>query len=152
MTTRPRLRIAPPPAITTGEPKPDPLRLKLKPEAPPTGYVDGAWWPRTRNLAAELPALLAVLAARLGAIQRVSYNIAAWDVPPRHIDVSGQQVRLGGFHSQDAHSVDVIARDRPHLTLLVVPPDTAAATAHHVLMTAATSNNADSITELLSPR
>jgi hypothetical protein len=34
------------------------LRLKLKPKAPTTGYVDGAWWPRSRDLSAELPALL----------------------------------------------------------------------------------------------
>lgn len=151
MTAHPRLRIAPPPAVTTADTKPDPLRLKLKPEASRTGHVDGAWWPRSRDLSAELPALLSVLATRLGHIQRVSYNIAAWDVPPRRIEVDGQQVRLGGFHSQDAHSVDIIAQDRPHLTLLVVPPGTTAATAHHTLMTAATSDNADSIAELLSP-
>ena len=31
------------------------LRLRLKPKAPRTGYVDGAWWPRSHDLAAELP-------------------------------------------------------------------------------------------------
>ena len=33
-------------------------RLRLKPKAPTTGYVDGAWWPRSDDLAIELPDLL----------------------------------------------------------------------------------------------
>ena len=32
-------------------------RLRLKPKAPHSGYVDGAWWPHTRNLSTELPDL-----------------------------------------------------------------------------------------------
>ena len=38
-------------------------RLRLKRKAPRTGYVDGAWWPHSDDLAAELPDLLAVLSA-----------------------------------------------------------------------------------------
>jgi len=41
-------------------------RLELKPDAPTTGYVDGGWWPRSRKLEAELPALVAALGQRLG--------------------------------------------------------------------------------------
>ena len=41
------------------------VRLRLKPKAPTTGWVDGGWWPRSRDLAAELPGLLSVLAVRL---------------------------------------------------------------------------------------
>jgi hypothetical protein len=44
--------------------------LRLRPTAPTTGHVDGAWWPRSQDLAAELPALLAVPAVRLGEIQQ----------------------------------------------------------------------------------
>ncbi len=36
-------------------------RLRLKPKAPQSGYVDGAWWPYSDDLTAELPDLLAVL-------------------------------------------------------------------------------------------
>ena len=36
------------------------VRLRLKPAAPTSGHVDGSWWPRSRDLAAELPDLLAV--------------------------------------------------------------------------------------------
>jgi hypothetical protein len=37
---------------------------RLKPEAPTTGHVDGAWW--IAGAVTELPALLAVLPVRLG--------------------------------------------------------------------------------------
>lgn len=30
-------------------------RLRLKPKAPTTGYVDGAWWPHSADLPTELP-------------------------------------------------------------------------------------------------
>ena len=57
-----------PPAVTANEQPRYPLRLRLRPKALTTGYVDGAWWPRSRDLAAELPALLAVPAVRLGGV------------------------------------------------------------------------------------
>ena len=53
-------------------------RLRLKPKAPHSGYVDGAWWPRGDDLATELPDLLAVLSVRLGRIDRVMYNLNEW--------------------------------------------------------------------------
>lgn len=46
------------------------LRLRLKPKAPTSGYVDGAWWPYSRSLSTESPEPLAVLATRLGQIER----------------------------------------------------------------------------------
>lgn len=46
-------------------------RLRLKPKAPQSGYVDGAWWPHSDDLRSELPDLLAVLSVRLGRIDRV---------------------------------------------------------------------------------
>ena len=45
-------------------------RLRLKPKGLPTGRVDGAWWPHSDDLAAEIPDLVAVLSVRLGQHQR----------------------------------------------------------------------------------
>ncbi len=53
-------------------------RLRLKPKAAQSGYVDGAWWPQSDDLAAELPDLLAALSVRLGRIDRVMYNFNEW--------------------------------------------------------------------------
>lgn len=57
-------------------------RLRLKPKAPQSGYVDGAWWPHSADLAAELPDLLSALSVRLGPIGRVIYNSNEWPTPP----------------------------------------------------------------------
>lgn len=151
MSSGPHLRIIAPPAISAAEQPRQTLRLKLKPKAPATGYVDGAWWPRSRNLSAELPALLAVLAVRLGRIRRVSYNLTAWDAAPRSITVDGLPVRLGGFHSQHTHTIDVIGQNDPLITLLVVPPQTSPATVHEILARAGRRGNTDDIGELLPP-
>jgi len=58
-------------------------RLRLKPEAPTTGYVDGAWWPHSRDLTAELPTLLPALTDRLGRIEHVTYSLTTWPPAPR---------------------------------------------------------------------
>lgn len=144
------LRITPSADVAT-EPPRQTLRLKLKPKAPTAGYVDGAWWPRSLDLPTELPALLAVLAVRLGRIQRVSYHLTAWDQAPRRVLVDGHLVRLGGFHSQNPHTMDVIGSAGTRVTLLVVPPGTDQAMAHRALMTAGRRGNVDSIDELLLP-
>jgi hypothetical protein len=146
----PRLRIVTPPASMATEPPRHTLRLKLKPKAPATGSVDGAWWPRSRDLSIELPALLAVLATRLGGVERVSYNLATWDTVPRRIDVNGRQLRLGGFHAQHAHTVDVIGADGARLTLLVLPPGADPVAAHRTLITASRRDNVDNIDHLLA--
>lgn len=125
-------------------------RLRLKPRGPTTGFVDGAWWPRSRDLAPELPALLAVLAVRMGRIERVSYNLTTWAPTARKIDVDGVVVRLAGYRTQHPDTVDVFSA-RHLTTLLVVPPQTSPETAHHILMTVAHRGNTDPIPQLLAP-
>ena len=148
MMSAPHHSIAPA-AVTASEQSRYPLRLRLRPKAPTTGYVDGAWWPRSRDLAAELPALLAVLAVRLGEIPRVSYNLTEWDTAPGQISADGVRVRLSGFWSRPEHTLDVIAGNRQRLSLLVVPPDTDPSAAHHTMMCAAQRENTDTVENLL---
>ncbi|SDF45079.1 hypothetical protein SAMN05216553_101699 [Lentzea fradiae] len=138
------------PAVTADEQPRHSLRLRLRPKALTAGYVDGAWWPRSRDLAAELPALLAVLAVRLGDISRVSYSLGEWDTAPRQIAVGEGRARLNGFRSGPAHTVDVIAADRRRLTLLLVPPDTEPTAAHEAMMHAAERENIDTVEVLLA--
>jgi hypothetical protein len=126
------------------------LRLRLKPKAPPTGYVDGGWWPRSRDLAVELPSLAHVLAVRLGRVARVAFALEFWDTPPRQITVDGSVVRLEGFHSQDTHVVYLSGSDGQRLSVLVIPPEADISDAHDAMIMAARRGNTDRPVELLA--
>ncbi|WP_329045798.1 DUF5994 family protein [Amycolatopsis sp. NBC_01488] len=116
MPSGPNTTLSPPPATEA--------RLSLKPAAPATGEVDGAWWPRSRDLPAELPALLTAVTARLGRIDRVTHHLADWPASTRRITFDDSVVRLEGFRSQHTGTLTVIGWDRQRLTLRVVPPET----------------------------
>ncbi len=53
-------------------------RLQLKPYRAVSEHIDGAWWPRSTNLAAELAGLVASLSDRLGQIVMVGYRRNGW--------------------------------------------------------------------------
>jgi hypothetical protein len=112
------------------------------------GYVDGAWWPRSHDLEAELPALLPVLTDRLGSIERLSYHLSDWGAAARTVKAGGGLVRLSGFRSQTAGTIDVLG-PRQRVTLLVVPPETSSPIAHDALVTASRQDNADTVESLL---
>lgn len=124
------------------------LRLRLKPGGPATGFVDGGWWPRSRDLEAELPVLLAVLAVRLGPIESVSYHLDTWSPTPRKITLDGRLVRLAGYRSQHPATVDVLSAGH-RVILLVVPPEGEPEAAHGALMAAGHRGNADPVDTLL---
>ncbi len=129
-----------------------PPRVHLKPAEPTTrdpGYVDGAWWPRSRDLAAELPALFAALATRLGVIARMADNLDEWQPTASRLETGATRVRLGGFHYQGANTIDVIGSDSRRVTLLVVPPETSAADAKKIALAAADGRNVDRVDSLL---
>jgi Family of unknown function (DUF5994) len=116
-------------------------RLRLKPKAPPTGYVDGAWWPRSDDLTAELPDLLAVLSVRLGPIDRVLYKLNDWAKAPAKLATGGRAVRLDGYRLQPPNTVEVLGLNRNRIVLLVVPPHTDPDHAHATMAAAGRSND-----------
>jgi len=125
-------------------------RLRLKPKAPTSGYVDGAWWPHSEDLETELPDLLAVLSVRLGSIDRVLYNLADWTAAPVKFSTGGGMVRLSGYHRQPGKTVEIIGRNRTKLVLLVVPARTEPEHAHSIMMAAAAPDDASTIDGLLN--
>jgi hypothetical protein len=133
-------------------PPADEVRLRLKPRhangPAARGYVDGAWWPGSRDLAKEVPALVEALAATLGRIERMSYNLMAWPATVRVLRLDGGPVHLAGYRGQHPDTVDVLARDH-RITLLVVPPDAPAEAAARALVDAADPDNTASPTDLL---
>ncbi|GAA2816508.1 DUF5994 family protein [Crossiella cryophila] len=150
MMSSPHAPFAAPLAPASIEPPGNIPRLRLKPQARVTGYVDGAWWPRTRDLAAELTALLPVLTIRLGRVERVTFNLTMWQPTARRLPVHTRSVRVEGFRAQQPDTVTVTGRGRQRLVLLVVPPETRPAIAHDIMMSAARRGNADSVSALLT--
>jgi hypothetical protein len=94
----------------------------MKPGTRTTRAHDGTWWPRSRDLTAELPALSEALESRVGRMRRVVFSLDTWDDVARRVQVDGELVRLEGFRSQDEHRVAVIGSDRSRVDLLVVLP------------------------------
>ena len=127
-----------------------PLALSLKPKGSLAGYVDGGWWPDSRDLVVELPALTRALTARLGRVTRVAFPIDAWIAPPRLITVDGRTIRLEGFHHQDEYIVHVSGPDRRRISLLVIPQDATAIAAHEAMTTASGRDNVNQPVDILA--
>lgn len=115
-----------------------PARLALAPAGRSQSRVDGAWWPRSRDLAAELPSLSEAMAA-LGVITRATVNPTHWQSIPRQVRVSGRALKVGWFaDEQDEHEIMLLSYHAARWELLVVPPETDPAVAGR-LMDAASS-------------
>ena len=102
------------------------VRVSLRADAGASDSAfDGAWWPRSRDLAAELPELVAALAKRGVRIERFTYSLRAWDAVPRKVVVDGRMVRTGGFRSMDPQVICLTWEGgNRRADLLVVPPET----------------------------
>ncbi|MFD9430659.1 DUF5994 family protein [Streptomyces sp. NPDC060002] len=101
------------------------LRLSLAPVGAVPALLDGAWWPRSRDLGAELPSLTAVLEPRWGRITRVTVNPTHWPAVPRKVPVAGHVVKVGWFLTeQDPHELLLLSYRVGRWNLLVIPPQT----------------------------
>src|SRR6476646_9846214 len=124
-------------------------RLRLKPKAPHTGYVDGAWWPRSDDLTTELPDLLAVLSVLVVPIKNVLYKLTDWAKAPTKLATGRRAVKLDGYRLQPPNTVEVLGLNRSRNVLLVVPPHTDPDRAHATLMAAAAPDNDSTVDGLL---
>lgn len=116
---------------------PRPLRLCLKSAGDPPGLLDGAWWPYSRDLAQELPALTDVLDPLWGRIMRIAVNPLHWPPLPRKVPVTGHVVKVGWFAAGlDPHKLLLLSRHVGRWDLLVIPPQTDPATAHRLMSAA----------------
>lgn len=114
------------------------LRLSLAPAGSAPVRIDGAWWPHSRDLTAELPALTDVLDGRWERVTRVTVNPTYWPIIPHKVQVNGHVVKVGWFmEEQDPHQVMLLSYRVGRRDLLVIPPETPPPTAAW-LMAAAT--------------
>jgi hypothetical protein len=95
---------------------------------------DGAWWPRSRDLATELPELVAALDLLGVRVERFTHPVQPWGPVDRKVAVNGRVVRTGGFSSMDPQLVSITVDGGRRLDLLVVPPEADALTGVRALL------------------
>ncbi|WP_314222948.1 DUF5994 family protein [Streptomyces zaehneri] len=126
------------------------LRLSLAPVGSAPALLDGAWWPRSRDLAAELPSLTAALEPSWGRITRVTVNPTHWPVVPRKVPVGGHVVKVGWFLAeQDPHELLLLSYRTGRWNLLVVPPRTDPVSAAWLMSAASDPRGASTASRLM---
>jgi Family of unknown function (DUF5994) len=125
-------------------PRPEPQRIRLLLAAPGVtpGRLDGAWWPYSRDLTTELPALTDALDHRWGRITRIAVNPAHWPVIPKKVQVTGHVVKVGWFRPElDPDNLLLLSYTTGRWDLLVIPPQTSPAAADRLMTAAADPHN-----------
>ncbi|MFM9696042.1 DUF5994 family protein [Streptomyces europaeiscabiei] len=85
------------------------------------GVLDGVWWPRSRDIAAELPSLITALTGYLGPITRVGLDTGAWEALPTRMTIDERVVHIDSFPAGD-DTVLITRGEQDLFSLLVIPP------------------------------
>ncbi|WTO36203.1 DUF5994 family protein [Streptomyces achromogenes] len=128
--------------------RPGTALLRLETTHAREGILDGAWWPRSRDIGAELPPLISALTEYLGPVTRVGLDSGAWDGLPARLTVDGRVVHLDSFPVGDG-TVLVTRGDQDHFSLLVVPPGTAPDAARAAMARAVRADNTTGAEQIL---
>ncbi|MGK2882384.1 MAG: DUF5994 family protein [Mycobacterium sp.] len=110
--------------VTTSMPVKDPGtgRLALCERAGTTGAIDGAWWPKCRDLSVELPDLLTVFSSWLGPVHRVIYDPRIWAPAPKRIINRNAAVSVDPYRLVFGETIYLIGTHSRDAALFVVPP------------------------------
>jgi hypothetical protein len=128
--------------------EPGTVLLRLETARTREGILDGAWWPRSRDIGAQLPGLITVLTQRLGPIARVGLDADAWDEVPGHLIIDGRVVHIDWYPVGD-DTVLITRGDQDHFLLLVVPPDATPAAAREAMSRAVQADNSTEAQQIL---
>lgn len=101
-------------------------RLLLQSDQSGAVLLDGGWWPRSADPAAELPGLIRALDKRHGRIITVMVGTAGWDASrPRRVRVDGpagsRVVRIGWFATMPAGLLTAISASGQRTDLVTIP-------------------------------
>jgi hypothetical protein len=130
-------------------------RLLLQPDRSGPALLDGGWWPRSADPAAELPGLILALDERHGRITRVLLGMAGWDASrPRRLRVDGpagsRVVRLGWFATMPAGLLTAISAGGGRTDLVTIPPHTSERDARAAMGQAVQAGNRDHAPAILA--
>ena len=129
-----------------------PARILLKPRSEHPGMVNGAWWPRSRDLVRELPLLVAALDGVWGQIYHATVQVRMWPDIPGKVRTGRHIVGVGWFDAeQDPHDICLTSvPGRGRWDLLVVPPETDPAVAVRLMAAAASPGNTQTAGSLIA--
>jgi hypothetical protein len=122
--------------------------LRLETTESRTGVLDGAWWPRSRHIGGELPALISALTRHIGPITRVGLDTDAWEELPTRLVIEGRVVHLDSFPVGD-DTVLITRGEHDHFSLLVVPPTATPEAAHAAMSQAVRADNLTAAEQIL---
>jgi hypothetical protein len=122
--------------------------VRLETTADRQGVLDGAWWPRSRDIAVELPGLITALTGLLGPITRVGLDVSAWNGLPRRLVVGDHVVRVDSFPVGD-DTVLVTRGEADLVSLLVIPPHATPEAARAAMAEAVRADNVTRAAQIL---
>jgi hypothetical protein len=128
--------------------RPGTALLRLETKHAREGILDGAWWPRSRDIGAELPSLITALTKHLGPVTRVGLDATAWEELPTRLIVEEQVVHIDSFPVGD-DTVLITRGDRDHFSLLVVPPHATTDVARAAMARAVRADNVTPAEQIL---
>ncbi|KOG50252.1 DUF5994 family protein [Streptomyces decoyicus] len=122
------------------EVRPGTALVRLETTRSREGVLDGAWWPRSRDIGAELPGLITALTEHLGPVARVGLDASAWEELPTRLVIEDRIVHIDSFPVGD-DTILITRGDQDHFSLLVVPPTATAEAAHAAMNRAVQADN-----------
>ncbi|MFJ8593787.1 DUF5994 family protein [Streptomyces sp. NPDC093598] len=128
--------------------KPGTAVVRLETTHDRRSVLDGAWWPRSRDIAAELPALIAALAECLGPVMRVGLDAGAWEGLPTRLVIDDRVVHIDSFPVGD-DTVLITRGEQDLFSLLVVPPHATPDAARAAMAEAVRAGNATQAEQIL---
>ena len=130
-------------------------RLRLRPARSGAAPLDGGWWPRSDDPAAELPGLIAALDEHCGRITRVMLGTAGWNASrPRRLYVGSplgsRVVRIGWFATMPLGLLTAISASGQRADLVTVPSQASEQGAAAAMRQAAQAGNREHAPEILA--
>lgn len=97
------------------------------------GGVDGAWWPGSNDLGAQLPDLVAVVGSMIGEVRRVVYDPSIWPPTARRVIRRGVAISVDPYALVTSETLYLIGTHSRDAVLYVIPPSCSVEVANRVL-------------------
>ena len=110
----------------------------------------GAWWPRSRRVAEELPAMLEAAQHRFRSILGVSLTLQEWPGADIAVQYCGLRTKLNWYGLPSRELAVLHVEGARRINLLVVPPETSESIAITAMLMASTPGNTRTPEEMLA--